>query len=223
VNLFEELLNIVMPTRCIWCGQIGSVLCEACFTEIKKPVRQVSRLEISGYAVNAYSEKIAILIHEFKENQQLSLANNMAAVMWPGLQNFDLDKVLLVPMPSKKASFANRGFNPAEELAKRISRQAARGTTIRVSVSKCLKITGPVSDQAALSGEARRTNLDGTMSLAGFPAGHSAILIDDVVTTGATLREAERCLAKAGVKVQGFLAFAETPPRNVRKRYEKLL
>ncbi|MTA59138.1 MAG: hypothetical protein F2550_02230, partial [Actinobacteria bacterium] len=167
--------------------------------------------------------RLATLIHEFKENQQLSLANNMAEVMWPGLQNFDLDRVLLVPMPSKKASFANRGFNPAEELAKRISRKAARGANIRVSVSSGLKITGPVADQAALSGEARRTNLEGTMSMAGFPAGHSAILIDDVVTTGATLREAQRCLTSAGVKVQGFLAFAETPPRNVRKRYEKLL
>ena len=223
MNLFEELLNIVMPTRCILCEQIGSVLCDVCFADIKQPIRQVSRLDISGYATNTYSENIASLIHEFKENQQLSLANNMAAVMWPGLQNFDLDKVLLVPMPSKKTSFAMRGFNPAEELAKRISRQAARGANIRVSVSRCLKITGTVSDQAALSGEARRTNLDGTMSLAGFPAGHSAILIDDVVTTGATLREAQRCLINAGVKVQGFLAFAETPPRNVRKRYEKLL
>lgn len=223
MNLFEEILNIVMPTRCVWCRQIGSVLCEACSAEIKQPIRQVSRIEISGYAFNAYSERIATLIHEFKENQQLSLANNLAAVMWPGLQNFDLEKVLLVPMPSKKSSFANRGFNPAEELAKRISRQAARGTNIRVSVLGCLKITGSVADQAALSGEARRTNLDGTMSVTSFPAGHSAILIDDVVTTGATLREAQRCLANAGVKVQGFLTFAETPPRNVRKRFEKLL
>lgn len=223
MNLFEELLNIVMPTRCIWCGQIGSVLCEACFAQINQPVRQVSRLGISGYAVNEYSERIATLIHEFKENQQLSLSNNIATVMWPGLEKFDLAKVLLVPMPSKKASFANRGFNPAEELAKRISRQAARDTAIRVPVSRCLRITGTVSDQAALSGEARRTNLDGSMTVTGFPAGHSAILIDDVVTTGATLREAQRCLTNAGVKVQGFLAFAETPPRNVRKRYEKLL
>lgn len=212
-----------MPTRCIWCGQIGSALCDLCFAKIRQPIRQVSRLAISGYAVNAYSEKIATLIHEFKENQQLSLANNMAEVMWPGLQNFDLDKVLLVPMPSKKTSFAIRGFNPAEELAKKISRQAARGANIRLPVSRCLKITGSVADQASLSGAARRTNLDGTMRVAGFPAGHSAILIDDVVTTGATLREAQRSLTNEGVKVQGFIAFAETPPRNMRKRSEILL
>ena len=223
MNLFEEILNIVMPARCIWCGQIGSVLCEVCVTKIKQPIRQVSRLEISGYAANAYSEKIATLIHEFKENQQLSLSKNMAAVMWPGLEKFDLAKALLVPMPSKKTSFAMRGFNPAEELAKKISQLAARDANIRVPVSKCLKITGSVLDQAALSGEARRTNLEGNISVTGFPAGYSAILIDDVVTTGATLREAQRCLAKAGVSVQGFLAFAETPPRNVRKRYEKVL
>lgn len=212
-----------MPARCIWCGQIGPVLCGVCFEKIKQPIRQVSRLEISGYAVNRYSEQIAILIHEFKENQQLSLANNLGEVMWPGLQSFELEKVVLVPMPSKKSSFAKRGFNPAEELAKRISRKAARGTKIRLGVSTCLKITSPVADQAALSGDARRTNLGGSMSVAGFPAGYSAILIDDVVTTGATLREAQRCLRQAGVIVQGFLAFAETPPRNIRKQYERQL
>jgi ComF family protein len=223
VNLFEEVLNIVMPARCIWCGQIGSVLCGVCFENIKHPIRKVSRLEISGYAVSTYSEQIATLIHEFKENQQLSLANNLAEVMWPGLQSFELEKVLLVPMPSKKSSFAKRGFNPAEELAKRISRKAARSAKIRVGVSSCLKITSPVADQAALSGEARRTNLGGSMRLAGFPTGYSAILIDDVVTTGATLREAQRCLSQAGAMVQGFLTFAETPPRNIRKQYEKQL
>jgi predicted amidophosphoribosyltransferase len=57
----------------------------------------------------------------------------------------------------------------------------------------------------------------------GFPAGFSAVLIDDVITTGSSLREAARCLTEAGIKVQGFLTFAETPPQNIRKRLEKQL
>jgi predicted amidophosphoribosyltransferase len=61
------------------------------------------------------------------------------------------------------------------------------------------------------------------MKIQGFPAGFSAVLIDDVITTGSTLREASRCLTEAGVTVQGFLTFAETPPQNIRKRHEKLL
>jgi predicted amidophosphoribosyltransferase len=191
--------------------------------KLRQPIKLVSRLELSGFAVVTYSEQIATVIHEFKENQQLSLANNLSEVMWPGLHNFVLDKALLVPMPSKTSSFAVRGFSPAEELARRISRHVAKAAKIKVAVSSCLKIVSPVADQASLSGQARRTNLEGTMRAVGFPSGYSAILIDDVVTTGATLREAQRCLTDAGVWVQGFLTFAETPPRNVRKRYEKLV
>ena len=212
-----------MPARCVWCRQLGSVLCQGCSEKIKQPLRAVSRLELSGFAFNEYSEQIAILIHEFKENQQLSLANNFAEVMWVGLSSYDLDKAVLVPMPSKKFSFAKRGFNPAHELGKRVSRKSFKHLKTNIPVLSCLKINHAVDDQAALSGDARRTNLNGKMSLSSFPSGYSAILIDDVITTGATLREAQRCLVAAGIRVQGFLTFAETPPRNVRKRYEKLL
>ncbi len=223
MSLFEDVLNVLLPTPCVLCAQLGSVICKNCSEKLNQPAKQVSRLDLSGFAINLYSKQIAKLIHEFKENQQLSLANTLAQVMWPALTNFDLDNAVLVPMPSKKASFANRGFNPAEEIAKRISRKVFQNLNENVPVSRSLKVIDSVKDQATLSGEARRINLKGSMKVFGFPSGCSAILIDDVVTTGATLREAQRCLREAGVTVKGFLAFAETPPQNIRKRHEKVL
>lgn len=198
-------------------------MCNICSENIKLPVKKISRLDLSGYAITEYSNQVAILIHEFKENQQLSMANYLADGMWQALTNFDLGNAVLVPMPSKRASFASRGFNPADELAKRISWRVHKNFKVRVPISRSLKISDSVRDQAALSGDARRINLNGSMSASGFPSGFSAILIDDVITTGATLREAQRCLVEAGVAVQGFLTFAETPPQNIRKRHEKLL
>lgn len=198
-------------------------MCESCALKIKQPARKVSRLQVEGFAVNVYSQQIATLIHELKENQQHSLATHFAEVMWPALEEFDLDQALLVPMPSKRASFASRGFNPAAEIAKRLSRKFLMNRKKLIPVSNCLRIRKQVSDQASLSGEQRRVNLTGSMSLVGYPAGYKAILIDDVVTTGATLREAKRCLQEAGAEVLGFIAFAETPPQNIRKRHEKVL
>lgn len=198
-------------------------MCQDCAVKIKKPVKRVSRLHVNGYAIHEYSEQIATLIRELKENQQLALASNLADAMWPALKSFKLENALLVPIPSKSSSFAKRGFNPAEELAKRISRKAVKDLKVRVRVSSSLRIIKSVEDQAALSGEARRVNLNDSMSLVGFPKRFSAILIDDVVTTGATLREANRCFAEAGIEVQGFIAFAETPPQNIRKHHEKVL
>lgn len=166
---------------------------------------------------------MATLISEFKETPQSSLANFMSAAMAPAIRNFDLDNAVLVPMPSKKKSFAKRGFNPAALLARKVSSNFLRQSKVRLPIYACLKITRTIEDQAALSGSARRTNLNGSMRVLNFPVGYSAILIDDVVTTGATLREAQRALVAAGAKVLGFVTFAETPPLNIRKSHEMLL
>ena len=223
MNLVEELLNILMPARCVWCRDLGSVICQACASKLKLTPRPISRLELHGFAIHEYSDAIATLIHEYKENLQFSLAKNIAEAMLPAISNFDLANIALVPIPSKKSSFAKRGFNPAELLARQIVKLAARELKVLIPVSRCLRIHRAVDDQAALSGESRRTNLIGSMKIQGFPTGVSAVLIDDVITTGSTLREASRCLTEAGVTVQGFLTFAETPPQNIRKRLEKQL
>jgi ComF family protein len=215
--IFEELLNIILPTRCIWCRELGSAICNQCSFKINQPVRTVHRIGINGYAINEYSDDIATLISEFKETPQSSLASFISTAMIPALKNFDLDNVVLVPMPSKKKSFAKRGFNPAQLLARQVSKKLFSQFGIRVRVYNCLQITRDVNDQAALSGSARRINLNGSMSSLNIPIGYSAILIDDVITSGATLREAKRSLLAAGAQVLGFVTFAETPPRNLRK------
>lgn len=82
-----------------------------------------------------------------------------------------------------------------------------------------------MADQASLSGKDRRTNLIGSMAAAklgsNFAATAKVILVDDIVTTGASLTEAKRCLEEIGVQVLGFVTFAETLPRNFQKIHAK--
>ena len=130
-------------------------------------------------------------------------------------------------MPSKRESFAKRGFEPAAVLANAIARQFAKQQKAFIPVQKILGHSGQVADQASLSGQDRRTNLIGSMvarsRLPGRNLPQRVILIDDIVTTGSTFAEAKRCLTEIGVQVLGFVAFAETLPKNLQKRHARFV
>jgi len=223
VNVFEEFLNLVIPARCVLCKALGSPICPSCESQNFSSERGVKRFSLNGFAVCLYTEEIALLIHEFKENSQTALTKSMARNM-AGLVPKECE--VLVPMPSKQSSFENRGFNPAKLLASAVARSIAKNENRLIEVFDILSLNKSVSDQAALSGHDRRTNLIGAMSVnrnlpIGGPVQPRVWLVDDIVTTGATLREAARCLDEAGIKVAGFLAFAETLPRNRQNSHAK--
>ena len=147
--------------------------------------------------------------------------------MTEALANFDLKDATLIPMPSKRESFSARGFEPATVLARSVARHLAKRQKVLLPVQNILSYSKRVADQASLSGHDRRTNLIGSMvaskKLRADELATKAILIDDIVTTGSTFAEAKRCLTGIGVEVIGFVAFAETLPKNLQKRHEKVV
>jgi ComF family protein len=225
VELFEDLLNLLLPSNCVICNASGSNICERCLANLALKSRKVSRLAISGFATCEYFTETAKVISEFKESHQTSIARVMATAMYEALANFELENCILVPIPSKQESFATRGFEPATLLAKALARRVARQANILLPVVKTLRYKSSVADQASLSGKDRRTNLIGSMAAAklgsNFAATAKVILVDDIVTTGASLTEAKRCLEEIGVQVLGFVTFAETLPRNFQKIHAK--
>lgn len=232
MDVFEDFLNLILPSNCVLCATSGSNLCVQCERSLNLGVCKVSRLGLHGFATTTYTEQVSKLIHEFKESKQTSLANNFSRAMLPALQSynsqvFELQDCVLVNMPSKKQSFSKRGFTPAKLLAQKLARQVAKSQNILLHTYSGLgyvpQLANQISDQAALSGSDRRTNLIGTMRAQGIPRFNRAILIDDIVTTGSTLAEASRALAEIGVEVLGFVAFAETLPKNLQKRHAKLV
>jgi len=124
----------------------------------------------------------------------------LAAPTAPGL--------VLVPMPSSRAAAAERGGDHLSRLARR----AARPGGVRVATGT-LRLTRAVQDSAGLGVAARSRNLAGAMSARSGASDAVALLVDDVVTTGATLTEADRALRAAGWSVAGAAVLAATPLR----------
>jgi predicted amidophosphoribosyltransferase len=150
--------------------------------------------------VTEYTATAANLVNEVKERGRTLLLNWIVEQ----LDNVELPPgVTLVAVPSSKAAWRARGFVPAEELARRL----ARRRLLPYAPSLLAYVRGS-ADQAPLGRSERQVNRENSMS--SRSCDKRVLLVDDVVTTGATLREAKRALEAAGAQVVGFVTFAET-------------
>jgi predicted amidophosphoribosyltransferase len=125
------------------------------------------------------------------------------------------DGVVLVPVPSSPAAVRARG----QDHARRLARAAAR-TLPGVPARPLLRLTRAVADQAGLDTAARARNLSGALT-ARASAGLRVVVVDDVVTTGATLAEATRALQAAGAQVLGAAVVAATVRRRSGRAGER--
>lgn len=122
----------------------------------------------------------------------------------------------IVPIPSDGDRLRVRGVSPAVWLARSLSRR----TGAPCCISALRRVPGRPA-QRSLDGAARRRNAPGTFELGRDDVrGYGVVLVDDVLTTGATLAEAARCLAAAGVEDVRFAVLAcadEERLRHVRR------
>lgn len=206
MSAFGDLLDFLLPTRCVLCLALGAPLCLACQATFNHEPRIVTRGTLTGLAATDY-QSAAKIVHGYKEGGQLWLASFMAKNLASHLpNNFDL----IVPVPSLRSNYKIRGFSPAKVLASRLSWRASA----RFSIADVLQFERQIADQAGLGAAGRFQNLAQSMSCSKNLAGQRILLLDDVVTTGATLQEAARAVRECQGEVVGFIAFAETPKPN---------
>ena len=110
----------------------------------------------------------------------------------------------LVPMPTTRRRFKQRGFNQAQVLTERLA--ALWGMPVLPALSR----RDEHASQMKLSAENRRLNLEGCMRADASVVGKRLLLIDDVLTTGSTASEAARALLSAGAARVGLATAAKT-------------
>jgi len=201
-------LNLLFPIKCLACHREGAWLCSACFKKLefgsnkKKYHLAIPDLDKIFIAGDYDDPLLAAAIKKFKYNFIVALGQILARFLilfWSGQEVLQglapSSKFLVIPLPLSKKRRRWRGFNQAGILAREFSAHFAYDLNLGL---KRIKHKKP---QAELSEKERLNNVAGIFSFAGTElSGRTIILIDDVVTTGATLNEAAHALKAAGAE-----------------------
>lgn len=210
------ILDFVLPLECGGCGAPDTRWCAGCATALRVPTDQpgvvVPRIDpgVPVFALGRYAGPRRQAIVALKERGRTDLVPPLARAVALGIHHLIGWGVLtfpvsVVPAPTRWSAARRRGGDPVA----RIAATATAGEP-RLEVARALRATGAVRDSVGLTSVARERNIAGRVRLIGVPPrpGSEVLLLDDIVTTGATAAESVRVLAAASVRVAAVLALA---------------
>lgn len=214
MELIDAINELVFPRRCISCGELGISLCSKCrkswnphfYNTHLGRSEEESLITISSIPYSPIAQKIIL---GAKESHLKSADQLVAAAITHSLQHLlgQVQADFLIPIPSRKSASRKRG----RQFITEITRPAA--TRFSLPIAEPLSHARKVRDQSGLNFEERWNNLAGAFVVEkehGLRG--SAVLVDDLVTTGATLVEAARALRYAGIQVIGAVTAAVAQP-----------
>lgn len=227
--LSDALGDLLFGSRCVGCDRPGRVLCRECAATL--PADAVPAWPAPAppglappYAATSYDGLVRAMVLAHKERGVLALAAPLgwllagaAAVAARGGASGPL---VLVPVPSRRSSVRSRGDDPTWTMTGHAT-ALLRADGVPVTAAPLLRLRTGVRDQAGLDAGERRANLSGSMRCRGPRLARLAarwpraniVVCDDVITTGATAREAQRALEAVGLGVVGIAAAAATRRR----------
>ncbi len=215
-------LEILFPSICLRCRshlaleeEKRDLLCENCFNTIPiyKTVSFSPALTLA--AVSSYdNEAIKELIHALKYKKFLAARSAIARLIdkyldFVDLKNIILGDAIIIPIPLHKKRLRERGFNQAFEIANILGEKLGLVVNDKILV----KIKNTAHQTSLKDKHERLSNVRNSFEIPskGRVIGKTVILVDDVYTSGATMREAAKVLRRAGTRnIIGFVV-AKTP------------
>jgi len=218
----ENFLELLFPRACLGCQREKSWLCQDCkaIIDISRFHQKFPNPELNDLysATQFQGPLLKKLIHKFKyEPLVKELAQPLSSLICDHFQLLDIPPVflggrtnfVLVPIPLEKKRLKWRGFNQAEEIARHLSKFLNMPLLDNVLVKN--RTTLP---QVKLRAEERKQNILGAFACQNKHKikGRNILLVDDIYTTGSTMKEAARVLKKSGAqKVIGVVVARAAP------------
>lgn len=222
--MFDALKNLFFPPKCMVCGSLMSEenvfsICPGCFKELSfnsgkrcrvcsTPIelmygddlcsgcRRAKRYFEKTSSPFVYEDKVREIITRYKFRSRKSYAAPLAAFMFTDLKNLNMtrefDLVTFVPLHRKR--LGERGYNQSELLAENLAKIMDKPLVCSL---KKIKDIAPLSKTE----HGKRSELvKGCFEALGDVSGKKILLIDDIITTGATVNECSKMLKRAGAK-----------------------
>ncbi|HUD44410.1 MAG TPA: ComF family protein [Patescibacteria group bacterium] len=219
-----DLLDLLFPKRCVACKAFGSYICPNCFAYLsfqsednclvcnrpaiggKTHPGCVGRYTIDGVSASlTYNHTAKRMITALKYQPYISNMKTVLAELFyegiiqkPYFVKFSQQSCLLVPIPLHPSRLRRRGYNQSELLAKEMAKKFG------FKVENCLQRIKDTSSQFALKREDRLKNMKDAFVLKlktkDLIQNKAIILVDDLVTSGATMLETAKVLKKSGAK-----------------------
>lgn len=232
--------DLLLGSSCVGCARPGRLWCQQCDAAQSRggfrhlPTPSPIGL-VPSYAAGEYAGALRSLVVGFKEDGLRSLAHPGAEFLAEAVVALVAEQavpspLLLVPVPSRRSSVRSRGLDTTWELTKRAAGlldgaaagpRVSRSGVIEVRSARLLRTRPGLIDQAGLDVSARARNVAGAFgslpravrAVARRLDRASVVICDDVLTTGATAREAQRALSAIGFDVAGIAVIAATHKR----------
>lgn len=210
----DALLDLVLPLQCGGCGAPSTRWCDGCASALTvgpdEPHILTPRVDpgVPVFALGRYAGPRRQAIVALKEHGRRDLAGPLARALALGIHRLTAWGILgepltVVPAPSRRSAARRRGGDPVLRVARR-----ATAANPDHGVAPVLHTTAGVRDSVGLSSTAREHNIAGRVRITGPAPSGDVLLVDDIITTGATAREAVRVLSAAGARVSAVLTVA---------------